>query len=248
MTSESQDLPASLAHAWGLTERPRRGPRPALSLEAIVEGAVRVAEAEGIGAVSMARVAKEVGASTMGLYRYVAAKDELWALMVDSLGPPPPRPDDSETWREGLTRWAKSYMAVLRRHPWVVRIPISTPPITPNQVRWLEDGLQSLRDTNLPEEEKLSSLLLVSGFVRNDATLMLDIGSANPDADVMPSYGRLLQRLTAPESHPAIHRALASGAFDIDDDIDDEFRFGLERVLDGIGLLIERRGLSAPDD
>jgi AcrR family transcriptional regulator len=248
MTQESQDLPASLAHAWGLSERPRRGPRPALSLEAIVEGAVRVAESEGIGAVSMARVAKEVGASTMGLYRYVAAKDELWALMVDFLGGPPPRPDDSETWREGLTRWAKGYMSVLRRHPWVVRIPISTPPITPNQVLWLEDGLQSFRATRLPEEEKLSSLLLVSGFVRNDATLMLDIGSAHPDAEVMPSYGRLLRRLTTADTHPAIHAALASGAFEMDDDIDTEFLFGLERVLDGIGLLIERRGLPAPDN
>ncbi len=250
MTADRQalNLPESLEAAWGLRERPRKGPRPGLTLEAIVEGAVQVAERHGIGAVSMARVAKQVGASPMSLYRYVAAKDELWALMVDMAGGPPPPRQPGEDWRAGLTRWARGYMSGLRRHPWIVRIPISTPPITPNQVLWLEDGLQSFRQTRLSEPEKLSCLLLVSGFVRNDATLMQDIGSAAGDDQIMPSYGRLLARLTRPDTHPSIHAALASGAFDEDDDIDTEFLFGLERVLDGIATLIERRGLAAPSD
>src|SRR6476659_9040163 len=76
-------LPASLEAAWGLRARSTKGPKPGLSLERIVEAAVALAQREGIGAISMARAAGEVDSSAMSLYRYVAAKDELLALMVD---------------------------------------------------------------------------------------------------------------------------------------------------------------------
>ena len=82
----------------------------------------------------------------MSLYRYVAAKDELLALMVDAaLGAPGAPPDADEDWRAGLARWAWTYHDALRRHPWVLRVPISGPPVTPNQVAWLEDGLALAR-------------------------------------------------------------------------------------------------------
>src|SRR6202012_203739 len=85
------DLPASVRAAWGRGDRPTRGPKPGLSLERIVDAGVRVADAEGLARGSMARVAQELGASTMSLYRYVAAKDELLGLMVDAAwGEPPP--------------------------------------------------------------------------------------------------------------------------------------------------------------
>jgi hypothetical protein len=74
---EEIPMPASLAAAWGRRERPSRGPRPGLSLDRIADAGVRVAQTEGLAAVSMARVAQELGTSTMSLYRYVASKDEL---------------------------------------------------------------------------------------------------------------------------------------------------------------------------
>src|SRR5262250_3052406 len=86
-------IPGSVAAAWGVRERPHRGPRPGLSLGRIVDAAVRVADAEGLDAVSMSRVAAELGTAPMSLYRYVTAKDELLALMVDAAyGPPPAQP------------------------------------------------------------------------------------------------------------------------------------------------------------
>src|SRR5919112_1695021 len=149
----NRDLPASIAAAWGLRDRPAKGPKPGLSLERVVDAAVGVAAAEGIEAVSMSRVAKELGLT-------------------------PERPAAGKGWRAGMERWAWTYHDALRRHPWVLRVPISGPPVTPNQIRWLEDGLTALRDTGLSEPEKLSVILLVSGYVRNEATLAADVANA----------------------------------------------------------------------
>lgn len=234
-------LPASIEEAWGVRRRPRKGPKPGLDLERIVAAAVGVAASEGIEAVSMSRVATELGSSAMSLYRYVAAKDELLTLMIDAafdttVAAAPP----DEGWRAGMTRWAWTYHDALRRHPWVLRVPISGPPVTPNQIAWLEDGLRALGGTGLTEPEKLSVILLVSGYVRNEATLAADLQTAS--APIMPRWGRQIAALTDPERFPALHAALATEVFDQDDDPDDEFMFGLERVLDGIEALVRRRG------
>ena len=78
------ELPASFEAAWGRGVRPSKGPKPGLSLARIVHAAVDVASAEGLAAVSMSRIASELGAAPMSLYRYLAAKDELLALMIDA--------------------------------------------------------------------------------------------------------------------------------------------------------------------
>jgi AcrR family transcriptional regulator len=221
-----------------------------LSLERIVEAAVRIAVTEGLGAVSMNRVARNLGASTMSLYRYVESKEELLTLMVDAAGGKPPQTDESTAeWRAGLARWAWAYRAVLRRHPWMLRVPISGPPVTPNQIAWLDYGLRALGATHLAEGEKLSVMLLLSGFVRNEATLSADLTAAALAAgvttpDVMPRYSRLLKRLTNPEQFPAIHAAIAAGAMDDEDDEEHEFVFGLERLLDGVDVLVREREMA----
>jgi AcrR family transcriptional regulator len=241
-------LPASIEAAWGVRERPPKGPRPALSLERIVDAAAGVAASDGLQAVSMSRVAADLGVSTMSLYRYVASKDELLTLMADlTFEAPPASRGPEESWRDGLARWAWTERAVYRRNPWVLRIPISGPPVTPNAIRWLERGLDCLRDTGLREDEKLSVILLLTGYVRNQATLEAEISAAQaagvtaPDTELLPSYGRLLARLTDPERFPALHAVIAAGVFDEPDDGDYDFRFGLERVLDGIETLIDKR-------
>jgi AcrR family transcriptional regulator len=245
VTVESQadpQIPASLAAAWGRRERPSRGPKPGLSLERIVEAGVRVASSEGLGAVSMARVAQELGTSTMSLYRYVAAKDELLLLMVDAAAGPPPPIDPADGWREGLSRWTRSYHAQLSRHPWAVRVPINGPPTTPNQVAWLEAVLWALRDTGLAEDEKASVALLLGGYVRNEATLAVELTAAGFLSDeAMMGYSRLLATLIDPDRFPALQALLDAGVFDRADPPEKEFGFGLERILDGVDGLIRSR-------
>ena len=234
------DVPASIAAAWGRGEARSKGPKPGLTLDRIVDAGVRIAARDGLDAVSMSRVAKELGASPMGLYRYVGAKDELLALMVDAAVGAPPERRPREGWRAALERWAWGYHHALRRHPWVLRVPISAPAITPNATRWLEAGLAGLRPTKLTEPQKLSVMLLLSGYVRNEATLTADLAVAAGESQIMPRWGEALARLADPEQFPELRAALASPAFAADDDPDDEFVFGLERTLDGIDALVRR--------
>jgi AcrR family transcriptional regulator len=237
------DLPISIELAWGVRARPTRGPKRGLSLERIVDAAVRVAATEGLAAVSMSRVASELGTGPMSLYRYLAAKDELLELMVDRASGPPPAPRaQDESWRDGLARWAQTYRELLRRHAWILRVPISGPPITPNQVAWLEHGLACLRDTGLAESEKLQTVLLLTVFVHSEAQLAADVrGPGGSFADAQAAYGRVLARFTNPERFPAISALLVSGVFEEPDDPQAEFSFGLERVLDGIAALVGQR-------
>ncbi|WP_327355181.1 TetR/AcrR family transcriptional regulator [Streptomyces sp. NBC_01304] len=245
--SDGTGLSPSLEMAWGLRERPSKGPKPGLSLERIVDAAVALAASEGLAAVSMGRVAKELGVSTMSLYRYVGAKDELYILMLEAVTPEPPAPPGDVTgWRDLLAHWARSQRAIFHRNLWVLRIPVSGPPASPRQLAWMEGGLSALAGTGLEEGEKLGLLMLVGGFVRNEATIMSDIDAALTESGATPDqmmggYARTLAALTDPEGFPAITRVLASGVLQHADEPDAEFDFGLDRLLDGIEVLVNSR-------
>src|SRR4051794_38116894 len=138
-------LPRAVALSWGVAERPQRGPKRELSIERIVDTAIELADAEGLGAVSMSRIAGELGFTTMSLYRYVTSKDDVLALMQDAVCAVPIPPDDTlvgagaaaaagagagpasaeHDWREGLRRWSMATIDVMRAHPWFPDIPIS---------------------------------------------------------------------------------------------------------------------------
>jgi AcrR family transcriptional regulator len=232
-------VPASIAAAWGVRGRAGYGPRPGLSLELIVDTGVRLAAAEGLNAVSMIRLGKELGTSAMALYRYVAAKDELLDLMLDAGLGAPPAPSGVAGWRAGLEHWAQAMLEAMLANPWMLHVPVTAPPITPNQIRWLERCLGALTGTGLAEREKLSIVMLLSGYVRSWAGTAA--AGMRPPGDRKPvDYGRALTRLTDPEHFPAIAAAIAAGAIDHDAEYDAaaEFAFGLNRVLDGVAALV----------
>jgi AcrR family transcriptional regulator len=237
-------LPASLAMAWGLRSRPSRGPKPALALDRIVAAAVDLAENEGLDAVSMSRVARELGAATMSLYRYVDSKDDLLTLMMDAaFAAAPPVQSPGENWRAGLTRWAWGHLTVLRKHPWVLRVATDRPPAGPYQVMWLEHGLRFVADTGLPAHERLSVVVLLSGFVRSWAGTSANVHTAveedsATEHDMIASYGDMLAAFIDTQRFPALAEILAAGVMDREDPPENEFVFGLDRLLDGIETLI----------
>lgn len=241
-------LRRSIELLWGMEpDRPARGPKPALSIEAIVAAAAALADREGLAALSMARIAKELGFTTMSLYRYVRSKDELLVLITDATMGRAPDMAGISDWRDGLTRWAEASRTSFLRHPWCLQVPITGPPVAPNSVGWLDAGLQALADTRLSEQEKASVVLLVSGFVRNEVGMQRDLATHDdqqlePGAPRGGTYGDLLRLVVREEDFPALHRAVEAAAFDDDLEYgDEEFAFGLETVLDGVAALVERR-------
>jgi AcrR family transcriptional regulator len=237
-------IPGSVAAAWGVRARPHRGPKPALTLGRIVTAAVALADAEGLDAVSMGRVAAELGTAPMSLYRHVSAKDELLTLMVDAAWDEfPDGPATAGDWRAGLSRWAWALRHSAQRHPWVIRIPLNGLPIMPNEVAWFENALACLAGTGLSEARKASVIMLLAGYVRNLATTEADIQAAIRASGLSPgqwmaSYPRMLAQLADPQRFPALTAFIAAGVFEADDGPDDEFIFGLDRILDGVAVFI----------
>ena len=124
-----------------------------------------------------------------------------------------------------------------------MRVPIAGPPRTPNQIRWLEDALAALHETPLTETQKMSIVLLVSGYVRNDASLNADLSAATLTTgasleDRMAAYSGQLRRFTTAADFPHLHAVLDARVLDHADPPDDEFTFGLQRILDGIEVLV----------
>ncbi|XVS63490.1 TetR/AcrR family transcriptional regulator [Actinosynnema sp. CA-299493] len=246
--TEEYELPADIALLWGLRETPRRGRKPSLSVPEITRAAIEVADAEGLAAVSMARVAQQLGNSTMALYRHVKSKDELLKLMSDAaLEDPPPMPSDG--WRAGLTLWATSVLSTFRRHPWYARIPLSGPPVGPRNLAWFDRALGTLADTPLNEEEKVGVVMGLLTFVHGEMRLTAELAESflvNPEA-FGPSYARALRRVVDPRRLPALGRVVEAGVFDHDTlyderDVDADFRFGLDLYLDGVAAYLARRG------
>ena len=248
---EATDLPRHLANLWGLTEPGTRGPRPGLTLDRIVAAAIEIADAEGLAGLSMSRVAADLGFSTMSLYRYVSTKDELLLLAQDASLGPPPKSRAGRPWRPALRAWAQAELAAYRRHPWSLQIPVAGPPLMPSQLAWLDAGLGILRVTTLSPNEKTSSILLVTSYVRGVAQLESELeagrlGSGLTAEEISKSVSQLFSRLVTADRFPHLHQVVAAGGFDddiapTDQGLDHEFRFGLERVLDGIDALVQKR-------
>lgn len=229
MVEEAAELPRAIALAWGVAANPQRGPRRELSLERIIEAAIQIADESGLAAVSMASVASAVGFTTMSLYRYVTAKDDLILLMQEAGMGPPHSMGTGGTWRDGLGRWYRASLEMYAAHPWILDIPISSSPNTPNNLAWLDAGLAVLEDTPLDDRERVSAVMLVSGQSRWEALVMRGYGGSS-DIDAAQ-----LAALVTPEQFPHLYPAVLAGAFDSENPFD----FGVSRVLDGLERYME---------
>ena len=251
MTSEERPaLPPGLDLLWGRREPGRRGPRRGLSVEDIVAAAIRVADAEGLDAVSMARVASELGFTTMSLYRYVASKDELLQLMWN--GSAQGAEDlklQGDGWRSRLRSWAIVQREMLDRHPWITQMPMATPPLAPNSLALVERGLEALDGTGLRDDDKLRVIGLLSSYTLSEARMANDAARAAAEATAASaaapgwSYEALLRELADEQTYPRLHRLAWSadiGGSPSGFEEREEFLFGVDAILDGVQALIDR--------
>jgi AcrR family transcriptional regulator len=243
-TSGSGDIVRTLELLWDTGRRPSRGPKPGLTLERIVEAAVRVADAEGLEAVSMRRVATELGTGTMSLYRYVPGKAELLDLMLDRVQ----RPSDDPAglgdggWRSALEALGRATLALYRRHPWLLQVNQSRPLLGPSALDGMEKVLSRIKSMGLTDPELVSAVIAVDGYVVGAARTQLyeaevERRTGLTDAEFWAAQAPMLEKFMASGRYPML-AGLSEDAFGRDFD---HFEFGLQRILDGLEALVARR-------
>jgi len=174
-----------------LPDRQGRRRREPISREAIVTAAIRLLDREGLAALSMRRLAEELGTGAASLYWHVGSKDGLLDLVFDELiGEEQVPGADPSRWQEQLKDIARAQRRISLRHPYLVRISIGRIPMGPNALRFSERVIAILRAGGLPPRLAVQGYLLliatVNGFTV-DETGVDDDGPAGPDGNAPPS-------------------------------------------------------------
>lgn len=222
---------------WHGGTRLRRGPVAGIGRAAIVRAAMALADAEGLAAVTMGRVAAELAVTTMALYRHVPGKAELVDLMTDAAFENAPRTSGAD-WRTELARWARADLALFQRHPWLHESVMHGTAAGPNWLDWLEAALRALSRASLAPREKMSVILLVDGHARASAQVT---SGAKMSGEWAGNFGRALERGIADPRYTALAALAATGSFA--PPLQGErsaFEFGLERLLDGVAAYVRR--------
>ena len=252
---EKPQLPAGLDLLWGRREAGKRGPRPGLSADAIVDAAIRLADAEGLEGVLMARVAAELRFTTMSLYRYVDSKEELLQLMWNaSARGAETLVLEGDGWRARLRMWAIVQRDMIDLHPWITQMPMAAPPVAPNSLAFVERGLGAMDGTPLADADKLRFIGLISSFTLSEARMANDALRAARDTaaaagEAAPpwTYDALLRELADEATYPRLYKIAwtppagsGEGGSGGPPSEREEFLFGIDRILDGIQAYMDR--------
>jgi AcrR family transcriptional regulator len=238
---------------WGVQERPRRGPRPRLTVEQITRAAIEVADAEELATLSMRQVAEPLGVAVMSLYTYVPGKAELVDLMLDTVVGETARPDDVPGgWRGRLTQLARENWALFHRHPWLLQVSTGRPTLGPGVMAKYEYELRAVEGVGLTDVEMDSVLTLVLGHVERAARRSVEAvqavqRSGLTDEQWWRAQVPYLEKVFDAARFPTAARvgAAAGEAHGAAYSPEHAFEFGLERVLDGIAVLVSSRATGA---
>jgi AcrR family transcriptional regulator len=245
----SGDPKRSMELLWALQPRPRRGPKPRLTVDQIVRTAVAIADADGLVALSMRRVADELNVAPMSLYTYVPGKAELVDLMLDLVCSETARPPhEPGRWRASLEQIARENWALYHRHPWMLQVAAHRPPLGPGIIAKYDYELSAVEGVGLSDVEIDSVLTLVQGYTAGAARGSVEAAQAEQrtglsDEQWWEANAPLLEQVFDAQRYPVAARVGAAageahgGAYGPRH----AFEFGLQRVLDGIGLLIAPR-------
>jgi AcrR family transcriptional regulator len=231
----------------------RRAPR---SRDDIAQAAIAVADAAGIEAVSMRRVASELGLGTMSLYHYVRSKDELLDLMADGImaGQLVDDVEIHKGWRAGLTAIANATRRNFQRHPWLGDAmrprPSSVP--GPNALRHIDQSLAAVADTGLDAQGQMDLIAAIDDYVIGfviRAQRFADEEDQSPGEEWLEEMFQHMRERIETGDYPHLRRALEANRAEgrTDEQLarmaTDERRFerGLERLLDGIEVQLKRR-------
>ena len=244
--------PGDTSPIWS---RPAPGERkPAHTRERIAEAALKIADEEGFEAVTMRRVATELGAGTMTLYHYVKNKRELAALMDDAVMGELLVPEDElgDDWREGLAQIARRTYRSFMRHPWTFEFigGEDDPGVGgPNALRHVEQSLRVAEKTGLDLKGQFEVTALMDDFVFGHAMRTRGIGrSRETPEERLNAMVAYMEAQLATGEYP---RLQAIAGDDVRQGFErvaelatdpDRFERALQSVLDGIDLMVRRAG------
>jgi AcrR family transcriptional regulator len=241
---------------WGRFLPATRGPKAALELETVILAAIELADADGLDAVSMRRVAERLEMGTMSLYTYVPGKAELLDLMVDTVYGE--RVDEAAVdpgtgMRERLEGLARDQWAFFQRHPWTLSIASGRSVLGPNEAKSYEHALSAVADLGIPARDAVAIVDAISMFVRGAARDAAEAAGAESatgktELEWWTERDAILAEVMTPERFPTLGRLAADGGFDVPPDTEnynvrfivDDFEFGLQRLLDGIDAFVDR--------
>jgi AcrR family transcriptional regulator len=238
--------------------RPEPGSRrPRYSRQQIAQTALAIADTEGIQAVTMRRLAAELGAGTMTLYHYVRSKTDLVALMEDAIMGELLVPDDQlpTDWRQALTAIASRTRATFRHHPWALTGMRGTG-LSPHALRHFEQSLAAVAGTGLDPAARLELIATVDDYVAG-FVLKSDLEPALEaiPADLARAAADHLDEQLATGHYPHTQALLGTGdrlaalaRLAAASSNDQRFERGLARLLDGVALHLPRRRASDTSD
>jgi AcrR family transcriptional regulator len=230
--------PTAFLLLWERRAMPTRGPKPTLTLEAIATAGIGLADAEGLAALTMHRVAERLDVTKMALYRYVPGKAELVALMVDvGIGEAPRLDEVAGGWRAKLDAWAHRLFERFSGHPWALEATVGARVVGPNEMSWLEQAIAALTGTGLTGSEMLDVAGTLAGHVRTVAQQTGAMGTGDPEQAMNDTFGAVLAGRE--NRFPALAAALADP-----EGKGQGLDFGLQCILGGVEPLIDRRASS----
>ena len=243
--SGSGDPRRTIDLLWGVRRR-RRGPRPSLSGEQIVAAATQIADRDGLGRLSMRTLADELGITAMSLYGYVPSKAELLDVMADRAYGEITLPGvPATTWRARLTALAQQHWTLLLSHPWLLQISASRPLLGPGMTALYDAELTAVDGLGLTDIDMDLIVSLLDDYVRGAARGAVEAAEAQDrtgmtDQQWWETYGPLLAEVLNQASYPvAVRVGTAAGAeYGAAHDPARSFRFGLQRIIDGIEAFI----------
>jgi AcrR family transcriptional regulator len=211
-----------------------------------VAKAIEIADRDGLGGLSMRRLAGELGITAMSLYGYVPGKAELLDVMADrAYGEISARGDPAAPWQDRLAALARQHWSLLLSHPWLLHIAASRPLLGPNVTALYDVELAAVDGLGLTDIDMDLIVSLLDDYVRGAARGAAEAAEAQArtgisDQQWWEAYGPLLAEVVDPARYPtAIRVGAAAGAeYGAAHDPAGSFRFGLQRVIDGIDAFI----------
>lgn len=213
-----------------------RGPKSKVTTEQAVAAAKDLADAEGLEAVTMRRLAADLGISAMGLYTHVGSRDDLLVLMADAAHAGQPRaPYSGDGWRENVRRLAEADLDMYTRHWWLLDIADQRAALGPGAIAKYDHDLRALDGMGLDDLDRDAALTFVADFARSSAQARRPRPG---DVDMAAAWASWHRRLAAylGDDYPLAQRVGAAAGAEMNAAYSSEaaWRFGLGRVLDGL--------------